>query len=78
LLSLALVWPLDDGWNVSFPIESYRPDKAALSKEAVELKDKVLACYKRNPEHTLDCWKEVQDFKRKADALEWDRVKVVL
>ncbi|KAF0373303.1 DUF1690 domain-containing protein [Gigaspora margarita] len=33
--------------------------------ELIEQQKAIISCYKNNSTHTLDCWEEVQQFKRK-------------
>ncbi|KAJ1915583.1 hypothetical protein H4219_004249 [Mycoemilia scoparia] len=44
--------------------------ESPVVKAALQARDEVAACYKNNPERTLDCWKQVQDFKEKVRAVE--------
>lgn len=45
-------------------IDKYNKHKDATSYTGVkEAQDALVECYKSNPDRTLDCWKEAQDFK---------------
>ncbi|KAF9972063.1 hypothetical protein BGZ73_004880 [Actinomortierella ambigua] len=35
----------------------------ALPEEIVKAQDALVACYKKNPQRSLDCWAEVEEFK---------------
>ncbi|KAG0226312.1 hypothetical protein BGW42_003771 [Actinomortierella wolfii] len=36
----------------------------ALPEEIVKAQDALVACYKKNSERSLDCWAEVEEFKK--------------
>ncbi|CAG8513475.1 717_t:CDS:2, partial [Cetraspora pellucida] len=42
-----------------------------IPTELIEQQRAIISCYKNNSTHTLDCWEEVQQFKRKVqDAIQ--------
>ncbi|RGB35702.1 hypothetical protein C1646_698907 [Rhizophagus diaphanus] len=41
-----------------------RKYKSSVSSEIIEQQRAVISCYKNNSSRTLDCWEEVQKFKR--------------
>ncbi|KAJ2803255.1 hypothetical protein H4S07_004500 [Coemansia furcata] len=56
--------------DVSHQIASNPSTKSATFEQSLQARDRVVACLKDNAERTLDCWKEVSEFKTLVTTLE--------
>ncbi|KAJ2833871.1 hypothetical protein GGI24_000664 [Coemansia furcata] len=56
--------------DVSHQIASNPSTKSATFEQSLQARDRVVACLKDNAGRTLDCWKEVSEFKALVTTLE--------
>ncbi|UZJ52094.1 hypothetical protein CBS101457_001414 [Exobasidium rhododendri] len=62
--------------DVRIKIEKHNQRKSKVEKApgVKQAREKVLECYKKKPEHTLECWSEIKDFKDAVSRAERDFV----
>ncbi|KIY64583.1 hypothetical protein CYLTODRAFT_457065 [Cylindrobasidium torrendii FP15055 ss-10] len=67
---------LNDLEEIKAKVERFQERKALVDyPELKGIQEKVLACYRNQPTRTLDCWREVNQFKVAVDQLEQKFVK---
>ncbi|KAJ2821285.1 hypothetical protein FBU31_004957 [Coemansia sp. 'formosensis'] len=62
--------------DVSHQIVSNPSTKSATFEQSLQARDRVVACLKDNAGRTLDCWKEVSEFKALVTTLESEFVAI--